>query len=141
MKKKLLLICQHFYPEMVSTGLHMTELATSVNNNFDNIEIEVLCSYPSKKTFTDKKITAKYKNVNIIRKRSNGEEHGSVINRLLFGFSFFVRVLSYLVFNQKKYAGFIITTNPPFLGLATVLFKKCEWLFCDRQRYGANYSL
>jgi len=101
---------------MVSTGLHMTELATSVNNNFDDIEIEVLCSYPSKKTFTDKKIT--------IRKRSNGEEHGSVINRLLFGFSFFVRVLSYLLFNQKKYAGFIITTNPPFLGLTTVLLKK-----------------
>ncbi len=124
MKKKLLLICQHFYPEMVSTGLHMTELATSVNNNFGDIEIEVLCSYPSKKTYTDKEITARYKNVNIIRKRSNGEEHGSVINRLLFGFSFFVRVLGYLVFNQKKYAGFIITTNPPFLGLTTVLLKK-----------------
>src|SRR6476660_4456820 len=123
MKNKLLLICQHFYPEMASTGLHMTELVTSLNNNF-NIEIEVLCSYPSKENFTDKEITDSYKNVNIIRKKSNGKEHGSVANRLLFGFSFFVRVLTYTVFQQKKYTGFIITTNPPFLGLTTVLLKK-----------------
>ena len=123
MKNKLLLICQHFYPEMVSTGLHMTELATSLNSNF-NIEIEVLCSYPSKKDFTDKEIADSYKNVNIIRKKSNGKEHGSVINRLLFGFSFFARVLTYIIFHQKKYAGFIITTNPPFLGLTTVLLKR-----------------
>ena len=27
-EKKLVLLCQHFYPEMVSTGMHMTELAT-----------------------------------------------------------------------------------------------------------------
>jgi glycosyltransferase involved in cell wall biosynthesis len=124
MKKKLLLICQNFYPEMISTGLFMTELATSVNNNFDDIEIEVLCSYPSKKTFTDKEIINNYKNVHIIRKRSNGKEHGSVFGRLLFALSFFLRVLRYLVLHQKKYAGFIITTNPPFLGLATVPIKK-----------------
>jgi len=123
MKNKLLLICQHFYPEMVSTGLHMTELAASLNNNF-NIEIEVLCSYPSKKNFTNIETPGSYKNVKIIRKKSNGKEHGSVINRLLFGFSFFARVLSYLVLHQKKYTGFIITTNPPFLGLITVLLKK-----------------
>ena len=92
MKKKLLLICQNFYPEMISTGLLMTQLAISINNGFDDIEIEVLCSYPSKKTFTDKEITDRYKNVTILRKRSNGKEYGSVINRLLFGFSFFLIV-------------------------------------------------
>lgn len=124
MKKKLLLICQHFYPEMVSTGLHMTELSTSINNSFDDIEIEVLRSYPSKKTFTDNEIENNYKNVNIIRKRSNGEEHGSIFNRLLFASSFFFRVFHYLLLHKKKYAGYIITTNPPFLGLATVVVKK-----------------
>jgi glycosyltransferase involved in cell wall biosynthesis len=124
MKKKLLLICQHYYPEMISTGLHMTELATALNNNFDDLEIEVLCSYPSKNMFKEEEISGNYRNVKIIRKRSNGKEHGGVMARLIFGASFFLRVISYLLFNQKRYRGFVITTNPPFLGLATVILKK-----------------
>lgn len=124
MKQKLLLICQHFYPEMVSTGLHMTELATFINNNYDDVEIEVLCSHPSKNTFTDKDLPAVYKNVKITRKKSNGKEHGGVVSRLLFGTSFFLRVFFFLIFNQRKYKAFIITTNPPFLGIATIFLKK-----------------
>lgn len=124
MKNKLLLICQHFYPEMVSTGLHMTELATYINNHYDDVEIEVLCSHPSKNTFTDKDLPSVYKNVNIIRKKSNGKEHGGVLSRLVFGVSFFLRVFFFLISNHKKYKGFIITTNPPFLGLATIFLKK-----------------
>ena len=124
MKKKLLLICQHFYPEMVSTGLHMTELATYINNHYGDIEIEVLCSYPSKNIFKETDVASEYNGVRIIRKKSIGKEHGSVISRLLYGVSFFMRVLGYLLLHQKKYAGFIITTNPPFLGITTVLVKK-----------------
>ena len=30
----------------------MTELATYINNHYDDVEIEVLCSHPSKNTFT-----------------------------------------------------------------------------------------
>ena len=26
--RRLVLLCEHFYPEMISTGMHMTELAT-----------------------------------------------------------------------------------------------------------------
>jgi len=124
MKQKLLLICQHFYPEMVSTGLHMTELATAINNNYNDIEIEVLCSYPSKNIFKDYEISNEYKNVRIIRKRSYGKEHGPVLSRLFFSTSFFIKVFVHLLFHHKQYRGFIITTNPPFLGLATVFIKK-----------------
>lgn len=124
MKQRLLLICQHFYPEMVSTGLHMTELAVALQNTYTDFDIEVLCSYPSKNTFTGESITDRYRNVTIIRKRSNGKEHGGVLSRLLFSLSFFLRVCAYLLLHHNKYRGFIITTNPPFLGLATVLMKK-----------------
>lgn len=122
---RLLLICQHYYPEMVSTGLHMTELSTSLQQAFEKeYEIEVLCSYPSIKGFENENIKNEYKGVRIKRIPHLGKQHGGILSRLFFSLSFMLGVFRYLITHQKKYKGFIITTNPPFLGLITLIIKK-----------------
>ena len=39
MKDRVLLISQNFYPETISTGIHMTELALGING--ERIELDV----------------------------------------------------------------------------------------------------
>src|SRR5881397_521935 len=41
----IILMCQHFYPEMISTGMHMTELAVALTRR--GWHISVVCAQPS----------------------------------------------------------------------------------------------
>jgi len=43
-KKRLALICQHFHPEMLSTGIFMTQIATGLSNR--GWAIRVYCRQP-----------------------------------------------------------------------------------------------
>ena len=43
-RKRLALVCKHFYPEMVSTGMHMTEIARRLQEK--GWQITVYCDQP-----------------------------------------------------------------------------------------------
>lgn len=125
-ERKIILLCQHFYPEMVSTGLHMTELSTKLVALNPNNDIQVFCATPSKEGFRAAAPTDEnYRGVQIRRMISWGKEHQtSLLNRLLFGISYFVRASLFTFQRRQQTDLLIVTTNPPFIGLIAVLMQK-----------------
>jgi glycosyltransferase involved in cell wall biosynthesis len=122
---KVLLIAQHFYPELVSTGLHMTELTTKWKELYPEVSIKVFTSNSTKKGLKEKVIPEEeYKGVEIKRVKSIGKQHGNIFNRIIFSLGFILKTLMYLLKNANKHDVFLITTNPPFLGILILLIHK-----------------
>ena len=125
-KYKVLFLCQHFYPEMVSTGLHMTELTTKMVELDSAIEINVFCAEPSKEEYFQYQFKKKdtYKNVKINRVSNWGKQHSSILYRLLFSVGFFLKAVIYTIYTNKSYDLIVCTTNPPFLSVVPYFIKK-----------------
>lgn len=121
---KLLLICQHYYPDMVSTGLHMTELTTKWKELYPEVEISVFTAESSREILMarQKKVEL-YEGVEINRVKNIGKHHGSLLQRVFFSFGFIFKALFFLMKNRKKYDVLLITTNPPFLGILILILK------------------
>lgn len=115
---RLLLLCQHFYPDMVSTGLHMTELTTKWKELYPEVEISIFTAENSRNqdshNFKKHEI---YQGVNIYRVKNIGRQHGNLLSRFIFSFTFILKSFFFLLFKKRDYDILIITTNPPFLGL------------------------
>ena len=125
-KGKFLLVCQLFYPEMVSTGIHMTELAVALGRL--GWSIDVVCAQPAA-LHEGGNLTAPaqmaYEGINIRRVRPLGRHRGSVIGRLTYGLTFMVSAGAFALWKAKNYDGLVLGTNPPFLGLMGLAVK---WL-------------
>lgn len=127
--KRVLLFCQHFYPEMISTGMHMTELFLALQEI--GWSVYVCTAQPSlilEKNGIRVSRRMSYQGIDIVRVRSLGSHSGSLLNRALFASSYFFMSFIYLITQVRKMDGIVFTTNPPFLGLlgviAKVLFRK-----------------
>jgi glycosyltransferase involved in cell wall biosynthesis len=118
-EKKVVLLCQHFYPEMVSTGMHMTELATRLAEL--GWQITVLTSKPSWGTDDPDAgpVPAEmvYQNVRIIRVPTLGSQRGSMVSKTVSAVSFVPSVAWALWQRRADYRSLVITTNPPFVGV------------------------
>lgn len=112
------MLCQHFYPDMVSTGLHMTELTTKWKELYPEVEISIFTAENSRNqdshNFKKHEI---YQGVNIYRVKNIGRQHGNLLSRFIFSFTFILKSFFFLLFKKRDYDILIITTNPPFLGL------------------------
>ena len=127
--KNVLLLCQHFFPEMISTGMHMTELSTALAKL--GWQITVCSAQPTLLLEkSNQKVPRKieYRGVKIIRVPSLGGHSGGIINRFVFAITYLVMSTIFVLRNIKIFDGVFITTNPPFLGLLgwmiTRLFSK-----------------
>lgn len=119
--KRFVLLCQHFYPEMVSTGMHMTELAERLTEL--GWQITVYCARPSWGTETDlAEQTIQYNGIEITRVNTHGDQKKSLPSRALFALSFLWSVTLLLWQQRKQFPAIVVTTNPPFLGLVGWLF-------------------
>ena len=119
--KRFVLLCQHFYPEMVSTGMHMTELAERLTEL--GWQITVYCARPSwgsEQESVSPRMT--YKGIEIIRVGTLGEQKKNLLSRALFALSFLWGVIVQLWRERKQFPAVVVTTNPPFLGLVGWLF-------------------
>lgn len=120
--KKILLLCQHFYPEMVSTGLHMTELGTYLVRL--GHKVSVFCAKPQKERTEDESANVNnYKGVEITRCDSNFEQEGSVFKRLKAYINYTLSAFRYAVKQRKEYDVLLITTNPPFIAFIAYLIR------------------
>lgn len=103
---------------MVSTGLHMTELTTKWKELYPEVEISIFTAENSRNqdshSFKKHEI---YQGVNIYRVKNIGRQHGNLLSRLIFSFTFILKSFFFLLFKKRDYDILIITTNPPFLGL------------------------
>ncbi len=126
-KTRILGICQHFYPELVSTGLHMTELFTGLSSYKDN-EITIFCSYPIKKEYKDLNPAKEetFKDIKVHRTSNVGTEHGTLFQRMIYNLLFFFKACVFAWKKRKDYDMILLTTDPPFIGTIPWLISK--WL-------------
>jgi glycosyltransferase involved in cell wall biosynthesis len=125
-KGKLLVLCQLFYPEMVSTGKLMTEISAALHKW--GWEIDVVCAQPSAlhEGGNPKAPPAiEYEGINIYRSASFGRHRGSLIGRLFHGLTFMLSAALWSLRRAGRYRGLVVSTNPPFVGLVGLLVK---WL-------------
>ncbi|MCC6603858.1 MAG: glycosyltransferase family 4 protein [Anaerolineae bacterium] len=121
--KRFVLLCQHFYPEMISTGMHMTELAERLTEL--GWQITVYCARPSWGTEAETTAqTLHYNGIEIIRVNTLGDQKKSLLSRALFALSFLWSVGLLLWRQRQHFPAVVVTTNPPFLGLVGWLFAK-----------------
>ncbi len=125
--KRLALICQHFYPEMLSTGLFMTDTATGLVQK--GWPIRVYCAQPLYMppglNNEDVPRHMTYQGVEVIHVPTLSTARTSLTRRLLNAVTFLCAIAWHLWRDRRQLIGVINTTNPPFLGLVAWLAK---WL-------------
>jgi colanic acid biosynthesis glycosyl transferase WcaI len=93
-KPKLVVWCQFFYPELISTGQVITELFTRLADKF---EIEVYCAQPTIKKSGKVTRVLFYQGIKIVRLWSTSFPKisitGKLINQLTYSASLFVKAL------------------------------------------------
>lgn len=117
----LLFINQHYYPDVASTGQHLTDLAEHlVDEGFD---VNVLCAsarYLSGALESPKREV--HNGVAIRRVQTTSFGRGTHIGRILDYASFYLQVLIAL-FTGPRYDLVVGLTTPPLLGVACALAK------------------
>lgn len=124
--KRFVLLSQHFYPEMVSTGIHMTELATRLAEL--GWQVTVYSAAPAWGSEWDEAQPVPkelvYEGVKVLRVPTVGRHRGSLLSRGLFAVSFVLSVGWALWRGRAEYPAIVITTDPPFLGIIGWLFSR-----------------
>src|SRR5512132_2225350 len=100
--RRLALLCEHFYPEMISTGMHMTELATRLTEL--GWHITVYTAKPAWGTDGDasdagsKEIV--YEGIRILRVPTIASQRGGLVSKTAAAVSFAVSV-SFAVWRDR----------------------------------------
>lgn len=122
-QKKLTLLSQYFYPEMISTGHILTELIVELSKQ--GVKTSVICAQPTyySNDKVDREIT--YKNTVIKRTNNTNFDKNSFKGKLFNSLSFFIGAL-WLEIKEKSRYPILVVTNPPFLGLAGLILNKIK---------------
>ncbi|MFC0475742.1 glycosyltransferase family 4 protein [Robertmurraya beringensis] len=114
-KKDILILCQYFYPEYVSSATLPTDLAEDLVDK--GLTVDVLCGYP-KEYYDGEPVKTKelYKGLTINRVKYTEFNNKSTLGRLINFFSFFISILFKLPY-LFKYKSIIVYSNPPILPL------------------------
>ncbi len=112
------LLCQHFYPEMISTGMHMTELAEGLTAL--GWKITAYCAQPALSLHGENPrvpTVINHRGIRAVRVPTLGSHRGSLLSRLLNGMSYTFSCLWAVVRDRRKLDGLLISTCPPYIGL------------------------
>ena len=115
MKKDVLILCQYFYPEYVSSAVLPTELAEELVNR--GLTVDVLCGYPYEYyDGADVAVQETYRGIGIRRVRYSRFDKGRPIARLV---NYLSLLLSFTLRFGKffEYRCIIVYSNPPILPL------------------------
>lgn len=118
---KLLVLCQLFYPELVSTGQTLTELCEELAN--DGIDIEVVCGQPTVINRGQKVAKhIKHKDIKIRRVWGTSFPKLNLIGRIINQLTFAISVFFYLLLHRPQKT-ILVLTNPPFLAFTCAILK------------------
>lgn len=117
----LLFINQHYYPDVASTGQHLTDLAEHLAGN--GFDVNVLCASAQYLSGTLEAPKREVHNgVSIRRVQTTSFGRGTHLGRILDYASFYFQVLLALFFG-RRYDLVVGLTTPPLLGFACSLAK------------------
>lgn len=139
MKKDVLIMCQFFYPEYVSSATLPTELAEDLVEK--GLTVDVLCGYPTE--FYNGKAVRKsevYKGIHIQRVKYTQLNSKTKIGRIVNFFSFFMSILLRLP-SLFKYKCIVVYSNPPILPLIPYFvsrISKVKFIFVAYDIYPDN---
>lgn len=110
---RLLVLCQLFYPEMISSGQILTELCEELADM--GVEIQVLCGPP---TVVDRTVRVprhmEYRGIQIKRVWGTRFPKLNLLGRIVNQFTYALSVLWSLFFDKSGRL-ILVLTNPPFL--------------------------
>lgn len=118
---ELLVLCQLFYPELVSTGQTLTELCEELVQL--GINVEVICG-PQTILNRDKKIPKcmEHKGIHIRRVGGTRFPKLNLIGRVVNQITFAVSAFFYLLFHRPR-KPILVLTNPPFLAVSCAILR------------------
>ena len=114
-KKKLLILCQYFYPEYVSSATLPTQMAEDLVKK--GMYVDVMCGWPYE--YSNEKQVEKnenYKGINIKRLRYSKFNNKSKFGRICNFFSLFLMFI-FKMPKMLKYNHILVYSNPPILPL------------------------
>ena len=118
---KVLVLCQLFYPELVSTGQTLTELCEQLVPL--GVDVHVVCGPPTvlnRKSKTPKYI--EYNGIHIRRVWGTRFPKLNLIGRIVNQLTFAVSVFFYLLFHRPR-KPILVLTNPPFLAVSCAILR------------------
>ena len=122
MEKNVLLLCQFFYPEHVSSAILPAQLAEDLAES--GHDVSVICGWPQE--FYDGNSVPQretYKGINLYRLKYGNFNNKNKIGRIINFFSFFMSALMKLP-RIMKYRVVMVYSNPPILPLIGYWAKK-----------------
>ncbi|WP_407370875.1 glycosyltransferase family 4 protein [Carnobacterium sp.] len=142
MKKDILILCQYFYPEYVSSATLPTDLAEDLVKK--GLSVDVICGVP-KEYYDGEKVEKKevYKGIGIHRVNYTEHNNKTKIGRIINFFSFFFSIVLKTP-RMFKYKTIIVYSNPPILPLIPYiisLFTKTKYIFIAYDIYPDNALL
>jgi len=118
---RVLILCQLFYPELVSTGQTLTELCEVLIDL--GIDIEVVCGPP---TILDGRTKVprylEYKGIKIKRVWGTRFPKLTFIGKFINQVTYALSVFFHLIFDFSK-RPILVVTNPPFLGAICAMLR------------------
>jgi len=122
MKKDILIMCQYFYPEYVSSAILPTQLAEDLAKR--GLSVNVLCGYPTEYYYGSKvPIKEKYKGISIRRFKYTKLNNKNTIGRVINFFSLFMAMFFYIL-RMLEYKCLLVYSNPPILPILPYLISK-----------------
>lgn len=128
MTKKVLVISQHFYPEIGSAGNRMKNVYKLLKEN--DYDVDVLTTeptYPNKKIYSDKQFwdddSLDEENDVTRVKVANRKYSRSIINRLWYYLEIAFRMILFILFDRKKYDVIFVTSPPIFIAVVGLVAK------------------
>lgn len=114
-EKKILILCQYFYPEYVSSATLPTQLAEDLIAN--HINVDVMCGWPYE--YSNHKQVSKtemHRGIRIRRLKYSRFNNKSKVGRIINFFSLFSKFVINIP-KMLKYDQILVYSNPPILPL------------------------
>ena len=131
MKRKILVIEQHFYPEVAATGQLLLDLCEDLARA--GYQVKVITGNPTE--LYQKKINIprreNYQGIEIVRLKNTTLSKYNMAGRVINYLTFHLSILFHIIFSKRPDL-VLVLSNPPFIsfhGLILKIFKKCKVIY------------
>ena len=131
MKKRILIIEQHFYPEVAATGQLLLDLCEDLVKV--GYQVKVIAGNPTEIYQKEIKVVRKenFKGIEIVRLRNTRLSKYNMAGRIINYLTFHLSIFFHLIFTQSPDLVIVLST-PPFIsvhGVFLKVFKNCKVIY------------